>query len=128
MPQEVRCAPLSPMAPPPTPSPPRTPASTRPGPTWDPTGRCARRSRWPTGPWAPGHTDPQTLSPWVIIVRVSVTVVVVVVVIISQGPQTQDPTETCLTCNLPAAATQHCYLTPAQARKHRTPRRDRPCT
>lgn len=107
MPLEVRCAPLSPMAPPPTPSLPPTPASTPPGPIWDPTGPCARLNHWPMGLWALGHTDTRTPSLWV---------TVTVVVIISQGPRPQDPTETCLTCNLPAAAMQHCYLTPAQAR------------
>lgn len=122
MPLEVRCAPLSQTDPPPTPSPPPTPAYTPPDSSWDPTGPCARLSHWPMGLWVLAHTDTRTPS-----LRVIVTVVTVVI-IISQGPQPQDPMETCLICNLPAAAAQHCYLTPAQARKHRTPRHARPCT
>lgn len=51
---------------------------------------------------------------------------VTVGVIIS--PRPRGPTEMCLIHNLPAAARKHCYLKPAQARKHRTPRHALPCT
>lgn len=110
-PQEFKCDPLSPMAPPPTLFPLPTPASSPCGPTWDPTDPWALSLNcWPTGPQ-------DTLSPFL----------GVIIVVISQGPQPLGPMETCLTCNLLAAAMQQCYLTPAHARKHRTPRHARPC-